>query len=672
MKHVVIIATLVLLIVATTGGDESILMRPQMAAPAASGVIKWSPWTTCTKTCGNGMQTRVKTCGGIKCGIMEAVCADFPCNGPFTGQKWSKCSKPCGGGTRFRENKYHNHTQTMSCNTQVCGKHYGECKADLVFVLDSSSSIGALDWFKTKQFAIDVVKGLQIAKNLIQVGAILYSPDVRTAFDLVHNPTKSKLVKALWNMPYLSGTTNTAGGLRRMKKMFDDVGRPGVAHIAVLITDGQSNIDRERTVPDAAAAKAAGIDLYVVAIGAPKMTEINSMASKPHSKYVYSVNTAGDLSRLTRIITKETCPNPKKCDQCTFSGPCDATECGVTGKRPRQKNCYLIDSFDGKKIAGSDTKEDCSPVDCSFECPVTTTTQKIVLPPPDEEVECTLADWNAGRIWIPHPRNCHLYFVCERVYHNKFRMHGIDCGVLYWNLHHKLCFGDMTASTPGCKDVPIVTLSPPAVPADPTCANNLQLLLNFENGFDDVSCHNSPVIEHGAGVTRVNDNGNMVACFDGSSFLEVPSIKSWFMGKVVTQFTIAVWYKRSGSLWREGGLVSNGGCLSTDSGVQVTSGYTGAYAGVTATESFPPGLKQLFAVTSSDWHHVVMVYNGFYIKLYLDGFLRETAPANGFMMNGNSMFTVGRLCTYKYFNGCIDNVRVYGQALSDGQVFALK
>ena len=109
--------------------------------------------------------------------------------------------------------------------------------------------------------------GLQIGRRRIQVGAILYSPDIKTAFNLVKNPTKPKLLNDLWNMPYLSGTTNTAGGLRRMKKMFDDFGRPGVAHIAVLITDGQSNIDVERTVPDAAAAKAAGIDLYVVGKG---------------------------------------------------------------------------------------------------------------------------------------------------------------------------------------------------------------------------------------------------------------------------------------------------------------------------------------------------------------------------------------------------------------------
>ena len=59
------------------------------------------------------------------------------------------------------------------------------------------------------------------------------------------------------------------------------------------------------------------------------------------------------------------------------------------------------------------------------------------------------------------------------------------------------------------------------VSADTTCAHNLLLQLNFEDGFKDVSCHGSNVVKHGSGVTRIDNDGNMVACFDGSSFLEV-------------------------------------------------------------------------------------------------------------------------------------------------------
>ncbi|KAI0233224.1 hypothetical protein LSAT2_016522, partial [Lamellibrachia satsuma] len=55
------------------------------------------------------------------------------------------------------------------------------------------------------------------------------------------------------------------------------------------------------------------------------------------------------------------------------------------------------------------------------------------------EVFCSLDDCNKGMVWIAHSANCHLYFVCERVYRNKFRMHGIDCGELFWNQYTLLC-----------------------------------------------------------------------------------------------------------------------------------------------------------------------------------------------------------------------------------------
>ena len=106
--------------------------------------------------------------------------------------------------------------------------------------------------------------GLQIAKDLIQVGAILYSPDVETAVNLADNPSTSELIDALWRMPYKAGLTNTAGGLRRIREMMAESGRPDVLHFGVIITDGNSNVDPHLTVPDATAAKAADISLYVV------------------------------------------------------------------------------------------------------------------------------------------------------------------------------------------------------------------------------------------------------------------------------------------------------------------------------------------------------------------------------------------------------------------------
>ena len=80
---------------------------------------------------------------------------------------------------------------------------------------------------------------------------------------------------------------------------------------------------------------------------------------------------------------------------------------------------------------------------------------------------------------------------------------------------------------------------------------------------------------------------------------QIPFLKSWFRKmKKVTAFSVAIWYNRCSAETRtEQGLVHNGGCLATNSGFQVTTGYGGAFAGVTTRDSFPPGLKQLFAVT---------------------------------------------------------------------------
>ena len=80
--------------------------------------------------------------------------------------------------------------------------------------------------------------------------------------------------------------------------------------------------------------------------------------------------------------------------------------------------------------------------------------------------------------------------------------------------------------------------------------------------------------------------------------LQIPFLTTWFAGKTVTEFTVALWYKRCSDDTRdEQGLIHNGGCAAVNTGFQVTTGYGGVFAGVTTSDPYPPGLKQLFAVT---------------------------------------------------------------------------
>lgn len=78
-------------------------------------------------------------------------------------------------------------------------------------------------------------------------------------------------------------------------------------------------------------------------------------------------------------------------------------------------------------------------------------------------------------------------------------------------------------------------------------------------------------------------------------------------------------------------------------------------------------------VTDGAWHHVAGVYDGSSVRIYVDGVLSGTTMAPGITMPGNSnAFELGGRCNgYAYpWNGSIDDVRIYGRALSAAEVQA--
>ncbi|XP_062620366.1 IgGFc-binding protein-like [Saccostrea cucullata] len=106
----------------------------------------WGRWSTsCSKTCGTGVQTRVrpcnnpspkyggKTCSGTSTSTKSCITKYCPVNGGWgSWYSWASCSKNCGGGTQSRY-RYCNRPSpkyggkcigdsrsTRSCNTQGC------------------------------------------------------------------------------------------------------------------------------------------------------------------------------------------------------------------------------------------------------------------------------------------------------------------------------------------------------------------------------------------------------------------------------------------------------------------------------------------------------------------------------------------------------------------------
>merc|ERR1719219_239219 len=83
------------------GEDSDQVVCAQVQCPY---VTQWSMWSTCSTTCGAGMQTRTRTCsqpGQYQEPLYEQqTCQTEGCMSEWT--VWSECTKPCGNGQQER------------------------------------------------------------------------------------------------------------------------------------------------------------------------------------------------------------------------------------------------------------------------------------------------------------------------------------------------------------------------------------------------------------------------------------------------------------------------------------------------------------------------------------------------------------------------------------------
>ena len=78
-------------------------------------------------------------------------------------------------------------------------------------------------------------------------------------------------------------------------------------------------------------------------------------------------------------------------------------------------------------------------------------------------------------------------------------------------------------------------------------------------------------------------------------------------------------------------------------------------------------------VNTGEWHHLAGVYDGSRMSLYVDGKLSESHPWNGVIGHNDFEVTIGENVESKarFFDGLIDDVRVYNCALPERRIKAL-
>ncbi|XP_075127393.1 collagen alpha-6(VI) chain-like [Leptodactylus fuscus] len=197
------------------------------------------------------------------------------------------------------------------CSSEVCRK----VQADIMFVVDSSWSIGIDNYKKMKDFMKSLVNRTEVGPDNIQFGIVQYSTNSEEVLQLNKRGTKATIWDAIEKMVYMNDRTNTGKALTYVTPYFttEKGARPKVKKILVLITDGESQDDVR--LPSASL-RNSGVTIISVGIfqaNKTQLKEISGPSGQIH--YVESFETLTLKEEdLVVDICKEDCPTIQQAD----------------------------------------------------------------------------------------------------------------------------------------------------------------------------------------------------------------------------------------------------------------------------------------------------------------------------------------------------------------------
>ena len=121
------------------------------------------------------------------------------------------------------------------------------------------------------------------------------------------------VIQAVRNIPFVAGKTNTASALHDLyTTMYLETngGRAAARRMAIIITDGEANINVDATVMEAVKAHQSRILIMTVAVGQPAFVngdQIEAIASLPTAANKFNISSYYSLSNISSILLLSTC-----------------------------------------------------------------------------------------------------------------------------------------------------------------------------------------------------------------------------------------------------------------------------------------------------------------------------------------------------------------------------
>ncbi|XP_076610393.1 collagen alpha-1(XIV) chain isoform X2 [Chaetodon auriga] len=187
---------------------------------------------------------------------------------------------------------------TIPAAKEVCKA----AKADLVFLVDGSWSIGDENFLKIIRFLYSTTGALdRIGPDGTQVAIAQFSDDARTEFKLNSYSDKERLLDAINKISYKGGNTKTGRAIQHVKEnIFTAEGgvRRGIPNVLVVLTDGRSQDDVNKVSKEM---QMEGYIVFAIGFADADYGELVSIASKPSDRHVFFVD---DLDAFKKIEEK--------------------------------------------------------------------------------------------------------------------------------------------------------------------------------------------------------------------------------------------------------------------------------------------------------------------------------------------------------------------------------
>ncbi|XP_068789541.1 collagen alpha-6(VI) chain [Struthio camelus] len=161
------------------------------------------------------------------------------------------------------------------CSKEACKK----MKADIMFLVDSSASIGNENFLKMKSFMRGLVNKTDVGADRVQIGVVQFSHEPKEEFQLNTYSTKREIFSAIDRISPLQANTLTGEALKFMPKYFQasSGSRPQVKKILILVTDGEA---QDEVKAPATALREEGIIIYSVGVFNANKTQLEEISGK--------------------------------------------------------------------------------------------------------------------------------------------------------------------------------------------------------------------------------------------------------------------------------------------------------------------------------------------------------------------------------------------------------